>query len=368
MASPEEHKFRYLHLAEEVRAKILAGVYPVGGQIETVETMMARYAAARSTVSQAMQLLEKEGLITRGRGRGTFVADRTASGEVAIVLTAESFGTNASPAFAVCVGALMKGTPEHPVRWKSRLHVGRESQIGQPPAGLDLLSEPVLRDLRGVLTFHPLFQIGEVLKSRRIPVVLMNDQDCGTATQVIWYDVDAAYRQIMAHLKEVGCRTVGGIWGVALDRINMPGGALDRFKTAATAAGLHTDPRWLVSQPPGWGNQPRSERGGWELFQEFWSRSGPRPDALFCGDEQDCRGVLRAAANLNIQVGADIKLITMATKGLDLPISIPVTRMDFSMFDLASAAISAMEAMIGGVLPAQRKLWVPTRLIRGQTT
>ncbi|QRQ85441.1 GntR family transcriptional regulator [Cupriavidus oxalaticus] len=64
---------RYRQLASVLRHKIVAGEYPVGFQLPTVEQLAQAYGIAKVTVRQAYALLTEEGLITSQRGRGTHV-------------------------------------------------------------------------------------------------------------------------------------------------------------------------------------------------------------------------------------------------------------------------------------------------------
>ena len=65
----------YGRIASLMRQRIGDGVWPVAGQIPTIDRLMQEFAASRVTVRQALGLLERDGLIHRQRGRGTFVAD-----------------------------------------------------------------------------------------------------------------------------------------------------------------------------------------------------------------------------------------------------------------------------------------------------
>lgn len=64
---------RYRQLASVLRHKIVAGEYPVGHQLPTVEHLAQAYGLAKVTVRQAFALLTEEGLISSQRGRGTHV-------------------------------------------------------------------------------------------------------------------------------------------------------------------------------------------------------------------------------------------------------------------------------------------------------
>src|SRR5690606_8957478 len=62
----------YLQLAAEFRRCLESGVWPAGEQIPTLEALMQTYQVSRMTLRNALGVLESEGLISRGRGKGTF--------------------------------------------------------------------------------------------------------------------------------------------------------------------------------------------------------------------------------------------------------------------------------------------------------
>ncbi len=63
----------YLQLAAEFRRCLESGAWAVGEQIPTLEALMRTYQVSRMTLRNALGVLETEGLISRGRGKGTFV-------------------------------------------------------------------------------------------------------------------------------------------------------------------------------------------------------------------------------------------------------------------------------------------------------
>ena len=66
----------YTQLAGVFRRRIESGAWPLGGQIPTLDQLVAESGASRVTVRQALTLLEQNGLLERYRGRGTFVVGR----------------------------------------------------------------------------------------------------------------------------------------------------------------------------------------------------------------------------------------------------------------------------------------------------
>ena len=66
----------YYQLASILRDHIVSRKYHAGDRLPTEEALARDYDVSRITVRQALGDLEKEGLIKREAGRGTFVADR----------------------------------------------------------------------------------------------------------------------------------------------------------------------------------------------------------------------------------------------------------------------------------------------------
>jgi len=64
---------RYIQLATLFRRRIEQGAWKLGEQIPTVDDLSAECGVARATIRQALDLLEREGLIERYRAKGTFV-------------------------------------------------------------------------------------------------------------------------------------------------------------------------------------------------------------------------------------------------------------------------------------------------------
>jgi GntR family transcriptional regulator len=66
----------YRQLADDMRARILAGEFATGDPIPTEAQLSRTYRASRITVRHALDLLAQEGLVHREQGRGSFVRPR----------------------------------------------------------------------------------------------------------------------------------------------------------------------------------------------------------------------------------------------------------------------------------------------------
>lgn len=66
----------YIQVAAALRRRIEVGDWKPKEQISTLEELEREFQVARVTVRQAVELLEREGLVSRQQGRGTFVSDK----------------------------------------------------------------------------------------------------------------------------------------------------------------------------------------------------------------------------------------------------------------------------------------------------
>ncbi len=63
----------YMQAAGQLRLKIERGIWAPGSQIPIIEELQAEFGLSRATIREALDMLQREGLIDRFRGRGTFV-------------------------------------------------------------------------------------------------------------------------------------------------------------------------------------------------------------------------------------------------------------------------------------------------------
>ena len=64
---------RYRDIAAELQKAIRLGKYPVGDLLPTETALMARFAASRQTVREALRIVTEQGLIVRRAGLGSVV-------------------------------------------------------------------------------------------------------------------------------------------------------------------------------------------------------------------------------------------------------------------------------------------------------
>ena len=70
-----ENKPLYLKIEEAVKAEIERGVYKPGDLLPTEEEFTRQYSASRTTVRNALSILEKHGYVWRRQGKGSVVKE-----------------------------------------------------------------------------------------------------------------------------------------------------------------------------------------------------------------------------------------------------------------------------------------------------
>ena len=68
----------YAQIVERLKAKILAGIYPPGGHLDSVRDMAAAAGVNPNTMQRALAQLETEGLVRTERTSGRYVTEDTA--------------------------------------------------------------------------------------------------------------------------------------------------------------------------------------------------------------------------------------------------------------------------------------------------
>lgn len=114
----------YQIIADDLVARIADGEFPVGSQLPTESTLVTRYGVSRMTVRQAMDQLERNRIIVRRRGSGSYVRDAPVHPRV--MTTLKSFADELSTGGATV---------------SSRV-VGQEEVRPGPPAVLAKLGAP----------------------------------------------------------------------------------------------------------------------------------------------------------------------------------------------------------------------------------
>jgi hypothetical protein len=350
----------YSAVADDLRTNIGDKYHP-GDLLPSEADLSAQYNVHRHTVRHALDVLSRENLIRRHRGRGSIVLDRKAVGEFAIVISPRLLDADSHPFYGLMNGLLIRSLHELNPRWQVKFHIGKDGKIGTDyPATLDLLAPDVVRNLRGVFSHHPLYEVETKLASANVPVV-----NVGLLGKFhVGFDLSFLHSLAVTHLRDVGCKTVGMIW--AINAMQQAAGTTDilpRFQRAAKTCELEISPEWTTPYI----TNVIVEQHGYETMMRLW-KSPSRPDGILVIDDVLCRGVLRAALQLGIEFPRDIRLVTYANRGVVLHYHKSVTRVEYDPMEQSRLIMDMMMTLVNGKQPVSAAIDMPGMLIKGETT
>ena len=204
---------KYSTLYKALKNDILSGKYASEKLLPSENALTRRFGVCRSTVQQAFRELEKIGLISRSRGRGTFVSNNATSRKIGLIVP----GVACTDFFQPIVSEInqLARKEDYTLLFAEVFSMDREERIHQVR---ELAAEFIKKRVAGVI-YEPLAEPGgaeanehilRVFKRANIPVVLI-DCDIVPFPQRSEYDVVGvndveAGAKIAEHLLSVGAR------------------------------------------------------------------------------------------------------------------------------------------------------------------
>lgn len=339
---------KYWKLAEALRAQIAAGELLPGAQLPSVAQMQVQYGISLSTVNQAVALLEKDGLVVREQGRGTFVAQRPTTptvGTLGLVLHVEPLA-----------GAYM-----------TELLGGIRSEAQRQNLELLWLNDEDVSDCRkadAILMYcHPT-EAYALNPPANLPNVLLFQHNADF-TCVSTDDFNGA--QIATrHLLEKGHRRIAYILSSNSDTISRQ--RLAGYQAALAEAGIIPDEKWVRFIAPG---GVKNYRVDGEAVMRDWLQTNWRQlgcTAIMAHNDEAAIGVMKALREQGIAVPDDLSVVGF--DGTELcELSTPMlTTVKVPLRELGASAVRLLAQQIGqNVVLEPQKLLLPVQLKEGES-
>lgn len=275
------------------------------------------FAVSIFTVRQALLVLEREGLVERRQGSGTFVREKPIPPRhVAVLLDVDVTSENLSPYFLkitreICKALKRLGLP-------SRAYLG-DLPLGTEATGLtcqDLLDDVRMERISGLISFftNRAPEWTDLLKTKNIPVIdpayfrldhRNDDREQEFLRGAFQYFVERDRKHIALLAWE---STTDGSYFFSKS-----------FMKLAGEYGVRVDTHLMDINASGW------ERGmGWERFRDMWRANEVKPDGLIIGDDglfDDCQ---RAILELGISVPGEMDVIVQSSDAVALSPQFPI--------------------------------------------
>lgn len=212
---------KHEQVSRELRAELAAGAYRGGKKLPSESQLVERFGASRPTIIRALQDLQKEGLIERRAGSGTFARDRPAAPQARVLglLVPGRGGTEVLDVICGEIGSLAR-LAGYGLLWGRSTHPLQDRTLDAQLAE-EACQQFIAREVSGVL-FAPFerydqsdqvnLRLLDMLRQAGIPVALL-DRDVArfplrSEFDLVGIDNVQAGFLMAEHLIRLGCKRI----------------------------------------------------------------------------------------------------------------------------------------------------------------
>ncbi len=347
-----------LQIHTRLQQRILQGEWAYGAMLPSEHELCAEYGVSRGTIRLALADLEKEGLIRRERGRGTFVA-RLPQTELASHLNGRTISFIVPYVRDSFVPTILLGLES--VARANRYLVLFNHAENSPQKQEEALRLAQQQGVAGTV-LYPVnsSDVGPVLfdmVQRNLPLVTVDRYLLGLATDYVTCDNFGGGLIATQHLLQLGHRRIAFLsWqDPAVTMEHRRAG----YRQALLEAGLALDPvqEWEVE---GYPDIDIAALTG--LLQR-----SPRSTALFAANDQLALAVQRAARALKLSIPADLALVGFDNLDIAAQLDVPLTTIAQPAFDIGKAAGEQVIGKIAGQSRGVEQTILPVKLVVRQS-
>lgn len=369
MSAAESSGPRYQEIARELREEIINNRYGQEGRVPSEAQLVRRFKVSRPTVAHALETLEREGLIERRAGSGSFVRPNR-PGEVQdltrnklLALLIPDLGN--TEIFQLICGeiASLARVHDYSLIWGGSGHPRLDVDVSLRHAE-ELCQHYLERRVSGVF-FAPYELLREqeeanmrmavMLRDAGIQVVLL-DRDLVPYPRrsdfaVVGLDNVAAGFQLGEHLIKLGCRH--------LHFVTRP---LSAPTVQARIAGVREAmAQWKLPISEAWISE--GDPGDLKFVRSLLVPN--RPDAFICSNDHTAALLLRSLHQLKVSVPKDVRVTGVDDVKFATLVSPSLTTMQQPCREIAMAAFAAMhDRLQDPTLPACNISLAPRLIVR----
>lgn len=321
-------------VGDHIRGKIMRGELAPGTRLPPTVVLAAEAGTDVKTLHRALTVLAKEGLISRKRKIGTFVAERQHSIAPIGIYTAMGVPFRATDIFVQHLAleiqqeasrrkmpTLMWNDPRSEEEYEqplpSLVHAIRNKQINS------LICINSNRSCQGWI------------EKLHMPVSYMG----GTLPTAVKFDYVDFYAKSIAALKKKGCRSIAVI-------ANLDHRLTAEFLRLCRENKVTTREEYLIYRTPG--SSVDLEEFGYEAFRKLWALSPLHPEGVIVFPDLTSRGVIVAAAESGARIGDELHIAMHRNEGIEIFCPFPATYIVSSVRDFAKGLIMQVESLMAG--------------------
>ena len=351
-------------LFKKLKGEILAGKYARAHVFPSEVALSRRFGVSRSLMTNVVLELEREGLVSRRQGRGTFVMRNGASRKIGLIVP----GVAVTDFFKPVVSEINRLAREagYELRFNEVWSEVREERIAQVR---EFAAEFIKGNFAGVI-YEPLAgpigdeinpHILELFDKKKIPVVLL---DC----DIVPFPERSRYDVVGVNDLEAGARIVKHLMSVGAKRIHFLICELCPTTFANRLAGAEAALKLAGAKMPKGGNVLYAEADDLKALKRYLKRQKQHPDAFICSNDAIAAVFKQTLEMAGLRVPEDVMLTGFA----DLPIAAlmtpPLTTMRQNREQMARTAFRRlMERIADPSLPPCDVFLPATLVVRGST-
>jgi len=328
----------YYRIKAALLAEIGRGEYMLGQSFVTEREVCARFGVSRTTAVRALTDLVHEGVLTRHRGRGTFVTSPAAPPPAS-----DAAGTR----LVGCIFTHLHG--QHPMAIIRGIeHVCRGADYNLllfDSAASPRLEAETLRRARkaGVcgLIVYPVDGFAnaghfETIRHDGLPLVMVDRYYPAVPTDVVVPDNVAAALQLTTYLIGQGHTSIATMWG---EETACTSGAdrLAGHKLALRQHGLPIIPELIAPRP--YTALPLESR---QALLRSWLSAPYRPTAYLAVNSRVLGVVATDLLSLGVRLPEDAALAAMDNASLDTLLALAVATVTLPSYEMGRAAMSLL--------------------------
>ena len=207
-----------------------------------------------------------------------------------------------------------------------------------------------------VMTFGIEQPLLDQLSDRNVPLVFVDQAPTRSGMSVLKVDYHHGIRQGVQHLAALGHRRIAFVSGPL--RLHSAQSRLAAFRKALGECGIPVDEKLIVEGD-------HTMEGGMVTARGLVAEKD-QPTAVMCSNDMLAIGVLHELSRSGLQVPDDMSVIGFDDIHMAKMMLPPLTSIQMSRTDLASAAVSALRGHLEGT--PKREYKIDTRLVVREST
>lgn len=341
MASSPEHSSiptpLYRMAKTEIFRRYILDRLQEGGRIPPDRQLASELNVSRATLAKALHELLMEGYIRRYVGSGTYVIPATTEDQAIGIYYGGPIwdGRPMLAIYDVIDRELQKLFHRRHRKIRHYIDMRIPELQGEP---LPLLMDDIeAKRLSALLVVRARPSEYHWLRRLSIPVAAYGFNYSGSA---VFFATDQFSRQAVEYLAtREGCATIGLIAATPREAqqhggVRIPPYGYNGFLDGAARNNATIRENWIFTGVMREQDRPDPERFGYERFRRLWMQAGPPPEGLVVFTDIVALGVVRAARELGLELGRDLKMIVHANEENPWPLLKPFPKLIFSVRQL----------------------------------